>query len=153
VDPVSDISFEVQPNQVRARWSSRHIIDVENKGNATAELRPVMVNPKHELSFAVSPPVVRMPASTSERVLFKARTRRPSLLGKPAARTFEVFFAPATASTRAPSRGGEDRRQISFEQISVLPRRLTALVVVAAVIGGLAIAALVIFAKQIHHLM
>jgi hypothetical protein len=152
VDPISDISFDVQPDRVRGRWSTRHVIEVENRGNATAELRPVVVSPEHELSFAVSPGVVRMPASSRDRVLFKARTRRPKLLGKPVKRSFEVFFAPAVAGTRALSRGEETRRQISFEQISVLPRKLTALVIVAAVLGAAAVAALVIFAKQINHL-
>ncbi len=152
VDPVSDISFDVQPARVRSRWSSRHVIDVENRGNTTAELRPVMVNPEHELSFAVSPNVLRMPASSRESVLFKARTRRPKLLGKPATRSFEVSFAPAVAGSRALTHGGETRRQINFEQISVLPRKLTALVVVAGVIGALAVVALVLFAKQLHHL-
>jgi hypothetical protein len=152
VDPVSDISFDVQPARVRGRWSSRHVIEVENRGNATAELRPVLVNPQHELAFAVSPPMVRMPASSRELVLFKARTRRPKLLGKPATRSFEVFLAPAEAGARTASRGEEVRRQISFEQIAVLPRKLTALVVVAAVIGALAATALVFFTKQVHHL-
>ena len=152
VDPVSDISFDVQPARVRGRWSSRHVIEVENRGNATAELRPVLVNPEQELAFAVSPPVVRMPASSRDLVLFKARTRRPKLLSKPATRSFDVSFAPADAGARAANRGEEVRRQISFEQISVLPRKLTALVIVAAVIGAVAATALLLFAKQVHHL-
>jgi hypothetical protein len=152
VEPVSDISFDVQPSRVRGRWSSRHVIEVENHGNAMAELRPVIVNPEHELSFAVSPPVVRMAASSRESVLFKARTRRPKLWAKPKTRSFEVSLAPAVPGTRAPGRGEDTRRQISFEQLGVLPRKLTALVIVAGVIGALAATALVFFAKQIHHL-
>jgi hypothetical protein len=152
VDPVSDISFDVQPARVRGRWSSRHVIEVENRGNATAELRPVLTNPEHELAFAVSPPVVHMPASSRELVLFKARARRPKLLGKPAMRSFDVFFAPAQAGARPANRGEEVRRHISFEQISVLPRKLTALIVVAAVIGAVVATALVFFAKQLHQL-
>jgi hypothetical protein len=55
VDPVSDFNFEVEPVQVRARWSSRHVINVENRGNVTAKLEPVVVDPQHDVSFAVSP--------------------------------------------------------------------------------------------------
>jgi hypothetical protein len=152
VEPLSDISFDVQPARVRGRWSSRHVIEVENRGNATTELRPIIVNPEHELSFAVSPAVVRMPASSRESVLFKARARRPKLLAKPVTRSFEVSFAPAVPGTRSPGRGEETRRQISFEQLAVLPRKLTALVIVAAIIGALAATALIFFAKQLHHL-
>src|SRR5439155_17234075 len=33
VEPLSDITFDVQPVRVRGRWSSRHVIEVENRGN------------------------------------------------------------------------------------------------------------------------
>ncbi len=55
VEAVSDVDFEIEPAQVRRRWSSRHVIEVENRGNAAAEPRPVIVDPQHELSLAVSP--------------------------------------------------------------------------------------------------
>jgi hypothetical protein len=151
VDPLSDISFDVEPTVVRARWSSRHVIHVENRGNATAELRPVIVNPEHALSFAVSPPAVRMPASSRDSVLFKARTRRPRLLRKPTERSFDVFLAPAQSGSLGRNRDEEAKRHITFEQIPVLPRRFTALLIAAAVIGGIAVAALLIAASQIHH--
>ena len=59
---------------------------------------------------------------------------------------------PRRLAPGPPNRGEEVRRQISFEQISVLPRKLTALVMVAAVIGAVVATALVFFAKQVHHL-
>jgi hypothetical protein len=151
VDPVSDITFDVQPTVVRARWSSRHVIRVENRGNATAELTPMIVNAERGLSFAMSPQLVRMPASGRESVLFKARTRRPKLLRKPTVRTFDVFFAPVTAGTRGAGASEDTKRQITFEQLSVLPRKLTVVTIIVAVIGALAAVALVILASQLHH--
>jgi hypothetical protein len=110
------------------------------------------VSPARELAFAVSPAVVRVPPNSCESVLFKARTRRPRLLRKSTARAFDVLLAPATTSIQGMTGQEEARRHVSFEQISILPRTLTALAVVAAVTGGLAVAALAIFAKQIHQL-
>ncbi len=153
VDPVTRLDFDVQPALVRARWSSRHVIDVENNGNAVADLRAVLVSPAWELAFAVSPAVVRVLPNSRESVLFKARTRRPRLLRKSTARVFDVLLAPATTSIQGMSGQEEARRHVGFEQISILPRTLTALAVVAAVTGGLAVAALAIFAKQIHQLL
>jgi hypothetical protein len=66
-------------------------------------------------------------------------------------RTFDVFLAPATARTRGAGATEDAKRQITFEQVSVLPRKLTVLVIIAAVIGALAAVALVILAQQLHH--
>ncbi len=144
VDAVSDINFEVEPTRVRARWSSRHIIEVENRGNATAELRPVIVDPNHDLAFAVSPRVLHLPPGGRQLVVFKARVRRPKLLGASAARSCQVFFTPA-AGGRAASRGDGAGREVRFEQIAVLPSKLVALVVIIALVGALSGVASAIF--------
>ena len=137
VDPVSDINFEIEPMRVRARWSSRHVIEVENRGNAAAELQPVIVDPNHDLSFAVSPRVLHLPVSGRQLVVFKARVRHPKLVGASTTRSFQVFFAPVAAGGRASSRGDGAGREVRFEQISVLPSKLVALVVIIALIGAL----------------
>jgi hypothetical protein len=149
VDAVSEISFEVEPRRVRRRWSSRHVVRVENKGNATAELRPVVADPEHDMSFAVSPGELRMPASSHKTVLFKARTRRPKLLAKPTTRSFEVYLTSADGA-RITSSDDQTKHAISFQQISVLPRKLTALAVAAVSIGGVAGGALAVLASQMH---
>jgi hypothetical protein len=149
VDAVGDISFQVEPNRVRRRWSSRHVIRVENRGNATAELRPVAVDPQHELCFAITPRELRMPAGSRSTVLFKARARRPKLLAKPTTRSFEVYVDSGHGAGTSSS-DHQPKHAIAFEQISVLPRKLTALAVAALSIGGLAGGTLAVLSSQMH---
>jgi hypothetical protein len=153
VDPTSEIDFEVVPDRVRGRWSSRHVIEVENRGNAAAHLRPLVVDPEHELSFAVSPWELQLPASSSDVVVFKARARRPRLFGKARKRSFQVQLSPASRGARISSRGEGAGREVTFQQISVLPRKLAALVAVLAVIGALVGAAFAFLGSQIHSLL
>jgi hypothetical protein len=151
VEAVSDVDFEIEPTQVRRRWSSRHVIEVENRGNAAAELRPVIVDPQHELSLAVSPSRLRIPAGSQDVVMVKARTRRPKLLSKPSDQSFRVSFVAADRLAQNAGQGAQKRRDIDFEQISVLPRKLTALVIFIAFVAAVLGSALLIFGDQINQ--
>jgi hypothetical protein len=151
VDPVADIDFEIEPKRVRRRWSSRHVIQLENRGNTTAVLRPVIVDPQHELSLSVSPSQLQIPASNRDFVLVKARARRPKLLSKPSNRCFCVSFAPAARIAQKGSQGEGDGRDIEFEQVPVLPRTLTSLVILIAVVATVVGAALLMFGGPINR--
>jgi hypothetical protein len=151
VKAVADIDFEIEPKRVRSRWSSRHVIDIENRGNATADLRPVIVDYEHDLSLAVSPSQLHMPAGSRDLVLVKARARRPKLLSKPSDRSFRVAFVPAGHPAQNGNREDEDARDLNFEQIPVLPRKLTALVIFIAFVATLVGGALLTLGPQINH--
>ena len=151
VEAVADIDFEIEPNRVRSRWHSRHVIEVKNRGNTTVDLRPVVVDSQHHLSLAVSPPRLQIPASSQDVVLVKARARRPKLVSKPSNRGFCVSFVPAAQEAQPASRGDTDGRDINFDQIPVLPRKLTALMIFIAFVAGLVGAALLIFGAQINQ--
>ena len=125
------------------------MIEVENHGNSTAELKPVVADPEHELSFAVSPSQLRVAAGDRASVVFKARARRPKLLSKRRKRSFQVFLNPATEAARLSSRGERAGRDVSFEQISVIPRKLAALLIIVVVVAALGFAALVVLANHI----
>jgi hypothetical protein len=153
VDSTSNIDFAVIPDRVRGRWSSRHVIEVENRGNADAHLQPVVLDPDHELSFAVSPPTVQLPANSRTAVVFKARLRRPKLYAKPIKRSFQVFVSPANKGDRVAVRGEGEGQSVNFDQLSVLPRKLSVLVVVLAVVGGAVGASLAFLGHQIHQLL
>jgi P pilus assembly chaperone PapD len=153
VDPTSNIDYAVTPERVRGRWSSRHLIEVDNRGNAEAHLQPIVRDPEHDLSFAVSPPELRLPANSRTIVTCKARLRRPKLYAKPTRRSFQVFVAPASKGDRVAVRGEGEGRSVSFDQLAVLPRKTSVLVVVLAVIGALVGAALAILGHQIHQLL
>jgi hypothetical protein len=150
VEPVADIAFEVEPGRVRRRWSSRHVIDIENKGNDTADLRPVILDPEHDLSLAVIPAQLQLPPGSRDFVLVKARVRRPKLLSKPPDRSFRVSFAAAGQPAPNGSRGDRDRPGVDFVQVPVLPPRIAALVIFIAFVAALAGGALLVFGTQIN---
>jgi hypothetical protein len=111
------------------------------------------VDPEHELSFAVSPWELHLPASSTDVVVFKARTRRPRLVGKARKRSFQVLLSPASRGARISGRGDGAGREVTFLQVSVLPRKLAALVATLAVIGALVGAAFAFLGSQIHSLL
>lgn len=149
VEAVTDIDFEIEPKRVRNRYSSRHVIDIENRGNDTAILRPVIVDAQHDLSLAVSPSQLQIPAGGREVVLVKARTRCPKLISKPSNQSFSVSFAPGAHAAQSASSGERDRRDVDFEQVPVLPRKLTFLVIFLALVAAVAGSALLMFGDQI----
>lgn len=151
VEAVADTDFEVEPERVRSRWHTRHVIDIENRGNTAVDLRPVVADPRHDLSVAVSPPRLQIPAGSREVVLVKARARRPKLLSKPENRGFCVSFLPPGHGPQHPSRGDAERRDVNVEQIPILPRKLTALMVFIALVAAMTGAALLIFGTQISQ--
>jgi uncharacterized membrane protein len=131
VDEVSDISFDVSPSETRARWSARYLVEIENQGNVTQQLRPVIDAPEQDLSFAVSPTDLTVGAGSRALVLVQARARRPRLLAADEKRPFRVsLISPA-------GRRGESSKIVGFEQLSVLPGKLVALLVVVALVAAL----------------
>jgi hypothetical protein len=150
VAPVSDIRFEIRPKEVRSRWSSRHVIDVENRGNTTTELRPVIMDAEHHLSYAVSPSHLCIPASNRDLVVLKARARHPRLLSKPCERSLQVSLVPS-GPLSPDSREDEERRAIKFEQLPILPRGLTALMIFITLVAAVVGTGLLIFGDQINQ--
>jgi hypothetical protein len=142
VDAVSEIDFEVVPQHVRGRWSGRFAIELENRGNAEADLRTVVIDPEHDLSFAVSPRHLRVAAGGRALVVFKARARHPKLLKKLVKRPFQVFMSPWAESERMAAGREGTGRQVTFEQISILPRKTLLLILTIAILGGAAVAAM-----------
>ncbi len=83
--------------------------------------------------------------------MVKARTRHPKLLSKPSDQSFRVSFVAADRLAQNAGRGEQKRRDIDFEQISVLPRKLTALVIFIAFVAAVVGSALLIFGDQINQ--
>jgi hypothetical protein len=96
---------------------------------------------------------VHLPANSRTAVVFKARLRRPKLYAKPTKRSFQVFVPPAGKGDRVAVRGEGEGQSVNFDQLSVLPRKFSVLVVVLAVIGAAVGAALALLGHQIHQLL
>jgi hypothetical protein len=150
-EAVTDIEFEIEPTLVRRRWSSRHVVDIENRGNAPAFLRPVIVDPHHDRSFAMSPSQLQIPAGGKDTVLVKARARHPRPFSKPSSGTFGVSFGAPAGSADSGRRGEGNRRDIDFVRLPVLPPKLTALVIFIAVLAAVVGGSPLTFGDQINH--
>jgi hypothetical protein len=145
VDPVRALSLEVLGASGRGRWSGRYVSRVENHGNAVLDVRPVVAEPERRLSFAVNPPSVAVSPGSGALVAVKARPRHPSVLGKPVDHSFQLSVFPASNGNRVSGADPLAQRELTFHQISVLPRLLTFLVVLVALIaGGAAVAAAIL---------
>lgn len=147
IDPISVINCEIVASRGRGRWSGRYLVELENQGNSTAEVRAVAVDPSHQLSFALSPSLLRVAAGSRSLVALKARARRPTLLGKARKCGFHLALAPPAGSPRIANGTGATARDVTFEQVSVMPRKLTLLVGLVVAVAGIGVAALAILAS------
>jgi hypothetical protein len=149
VDPVRAISLEVLGASGRGRWSGRYVSRVENHGNAVLDVRPVVAEPERRLSFAVNPPSVAVSPGSGALVAVKARPRHPSVLGKPVDHSFKLSVFPASNGNRVSGADPLAQRELTFHQISVLPRLLTFLAVLVGLIAGGAAVAAAIFLPSV----
>jgi hypothetical protein len=141
---VPGLRAKIIPVTSTGRWRGRHVIRLDNGGNAPARLRLVATDPDANLGFYVSPDVVELPSGGSTSVRLSARTRRPFLRGSPVRHPFQVVGEPLDAPrTPAPSTPyGDPSRPVvdaALQQRPILTRgvvTLAGLVLVAGLAGG-----------------
>lgn len=141
---VAGLQAKIIPVTSTGRWRGRHVIRLDNGGNAPARLRLVATDPDANLGFYVSPDVVDLPIGGSTTVRLSARARRPFLRGSPVRHPFQVVgepLAPAAGPAPATPYGDPNRAVVdaALLQIPILTRAfvtLASLVLVAAVAGG-----------------
>ena len=142
---VSGLQAKIIPVTSTGRWRGRHVIRLDNWGNAPARLRLVATDPDANLGFYVSPDVVDLPIGGSTSVRLSARTRRPFLRGTPVRHPFQVVGEPLDAPRTGPAPAtpyGDPGRPVvdaALQQRPILTRgvvTLLGLVLVAGVAGG-----------------
>ncbi len=141
---VSGLQAKIIPVTSTGRWRGRHVIRLDNWGNAPARLRLVATDQDATLGFYVSPDVVELPIGGHASVRLSARARRPFLRGSGVRHAFQVVGEPLTATSGpAPATPyGDPSRPVvdaALQQIPILTRAvvtLAGLVLVAAVAGG-----------------
>jgi hypothetical protein len=144
VGQVAGLQAKIIPVTSTGRWRGRHVIRLDNWGNAPARLRLVATDPDASLGFYVSPDVVDLPIGGHASVRLSARTRRPFLRGSPVRHPFQVVGEPltATAGPAAATPYGDPSRPVvdaALQQLPILTKgvvTLVSLVLVAALAGG-----------------
>lgn len=91
---VSGLQMKMVPVTSRGRWKGRHVIRLDNWGNAPARLRLVPSDKDAVLGFYLKPDVVELPVGASTSVRLTARGRRPFLRGNPETHAFQVVGEP-----------------------------------------------------------
>ena len=94
---VSGLQAKIIPVTSTGRWRGRHVIRLDNWGNAAARLRLVATDPDANLGFYVSPDVVDLPIGGSDR----GPPERPDPSAVPAR---DPGPAPVPGRRRAPRR-------------------------------------------------
>ena len=144
VGRVSGLQAKIVPVTSTGRWRGRHVVRLDNWGNAPARLRLVATDPDAALGFYLRPDVVDLPVGGSATVRLSARARRPFLRGTEVRRPFQVVGEPLDAAagpTPATPYGDPSRPVVdaAVAQRPILTRgvvTLAGLVLVAAVAGG-----------------
>jgi hypothetical protein len=135
VGAVSHFRVELQAQAARGRWTGRYVVRVRNDGNAAARVHVTTPDRRDDLSFAVSPPLLQVPPGEDAVCLVKVRVRRPSLLGKSVEHPFLISLAEDAGQPAGET--GPVAVRASFCQVSVFPRTVTVILVVAVVSAAL----------------
>lgn len=145
VGRVAGLQATIIPVTSTGRWRGRHVVRLENGGNARARLRLVASDPDATLGFYVSPDVVDLPIGASASIRLSARVRRPFLRGSPVRHPFRVVGEPLDTPRAGPAPatpyGDPDRPVVdaALQQRPILSRGvvvLAGLALVAALAGG-----------------
>jgi hypothetical protein len=90
----NETSAELIPRTSRGRFSARHDLAVDNRGNARLNAEITAVDPDELLSLDVEPPGLVADPGTATFARVRARPRKRFLRGTPQTRPFKVTVQP-----------------------------------------------------------
>jgi hypothetical protein len=102
IGELHSLQAKIIPVTSTGRWRGRHVIQLNNWGNSTAQLQLVAANPDDALGFYLSPTYVDLPPGGQATVRLSARTKHPFLRGTPVRLPFQVIGEPVDGGTQPP---------------------------------------------------
>lgn len=102
IGELHSLQAKIIPVTSTGRWRGRHVIQLSNWGNSTAQLQLVATDPDAALGFYVSPNVVQLPPGGQATVRLSARSKRPFLRGNPVRIPFQVVGEPLHGDGQPP---------------------------------------------------
>lgn len=102
IGELHSLQAKIIPVTSTGRWRGRHVIQLSNWGNSSAELRMVPSNPDDALGFYVNPEYVELPPRGHATVRLSARTKAPFLRGTPVRVPFQVVGEPLDGGSQPP---------------------------------------------------
>jgi hypothetical protein len=150
VGQVFGLQAKITPATSSGRWSGRHLVQLENWGNAPARLYLSAADPDEKLGFLVSPEVIDLAIGKSGSAAVLVRTRKPFLRGGQARLPFRVIGSPDApdAAPTGPVSPIPDPKRVSLDAAFVQRPILSRWVVAAAVVVVAAVAAAVVWAVR-----
>ena len=102
IGELHSLQAKIIPVTSTGRWRGRHVIQLSNWGNSSAELRLVPTNPDDALGFYISPEYVDVPPGGQTTIRLSARTKTPFLRGTAKRVPFQVVGEPLDGGTQPP---------------------------------------------------
>ena len=132
IEPFADIAARITPRNSEAKRKARHVVTVENKGNAPVTVNVSASDPDEALAFEPSPPTLTIApgdtAASSISVAARSRSRGPAQH-----RQFQATVMPSGGADHAPV-----ILDASMVQKGGIPKFVPPLVA-AAIVGAIAI--------------
>ncbi len=107
IGEVHGLQGKIIPVTSAGRWRGRHVIQLTNWGNSTAQLRMTASDPDDQLGFYLRPTFLSVPPGGKATVRMSARTKHPFLRGSAVRLPFQVVGEPlnGAAQTAPPAAG------------------------------------------------
>lgn len=102
IGELHSLQAKIIPVTSTGRWRGRHVIQLQNWGNAPAQLQMVARDPDDALGFYVSPTYVDLPPGGQATVRLSARSKHPFLRGTPVRVPFQVIGEPLDGGSQPP---------------------------------------------------
>ncbi|MDN5771997.1 MAG: fibronectin type III domain-containing protein, partial [Microlunatus sp.] len=146
VGELNALQAKIIPVTSTGRWRGRHVIQLSNWGNSSAQLQLVASDPDEKLGFYLSPSYVDLPPGGLATVRLSARTKQPFLRGIPVRIPFQVIGEPLDSDTQPPAATpyGDPSRPVIDAALNQKPI-LSKTIVILAVLLIVGIAALTAF--------
>jgi hypothetical protein len=138
VRPFFDTVAELVPPASRGRRGGRHRLAVDNRGNASVDVRLLAKDPEERLRLHLRPSGLRVVPGTVQCAELTIRPRHSLWRGTGTTHPFTVSVEP--------DRGPRTVIEGSYHQEAILPRRSLKAVIIATLVGLLA--ALTVLASQ-----
>ncbi|HEX2850367.1 MAG TPA: hypothetical protein VHN98_07430 [Acidimicrobiales bacterium] len=126
--PYVELAGRLTPRTSETKRTARHVVALDNKGNAGVEVALSALDPDDQLAFDIRPPSVSLPGGASTEVSVKVATRSGFLKGPDRHRPFQVT---ATAAGQPPI-----TMDATLVQRAGMPKIVIPLIAAAVVLGA-----------------
>ena len=102
IEPFTEIAARITPRTSEAKRKAKHVVAIDNKGNAPVTVGVHAVDPDEALAFQATPPEVTIEPGETGAISIGVASRKGHARGPAQHRPFQAFVTPSPAGMQPP---------------------------------------------------